>query len=194
MKFYTLTGVIMTGVTAAVLACHAAPAAAADSPLRYAPLRPMSLCLDPDRIRTWHFLDSDEMLVDAGRKHYLLQLSTSCPELTHSWQLASARATPSGGIWATRATRRGRGASLLTSLPHREREAARKEQFAQELELGAPATAGWSACVKKPVRRRMATGKSSCAAMAASLRCARVFPRRDGCADRARSPMESSPR
>jgi hypothetical protein len=45
------------------------------------PLRPVSECLDPDRARGWHLVDSDEILVDAGRKRFHLQLSPSCPEL-----------------------------------------------------------------------------------------------------------------
>lgn len=45
------------------------------------PLRPISACLDPDRARSWHLIDSDEILIDAGRKRFHLQLSQSCPEL-----------------------------------------------------------------------------------------------------------------
>lgn len=45
------------------------------------PLRPMSECLDPDRARGWHLIDSDELLVDAGRKKYHLELTHSCPDL-----------------------------------------------------------------------------------------------------------------
>lgn len=45
------------------------------------PLRPLSECLDPNRARSWYLIDSDEILVDAGRKHFHLQLAPSCPEL-----------------------------------------------------------------------------------------------------------------
>lgn len=45
-----------------------------------APL-PMEQCLDPDRARSWVMIDSDELLVDAGRNRYHLQLQLSCPEL-----------------------------------------------------------------------------------------------------------------
>ena len=45
-----------------------------------APL-PMDQCLDPDRARSWVMIDSDELLVDAGRNRYHLQLDFSCPEL-----------------------------------------------------------------------------------------------------------------
>lgn len=58
-----------------LLAMLAAPAAAAE------PLRPMSECLDPDRARAWHLIDSDEILVDAGRRKFHLELQPSCPEL-----------------------------------------------------------------------------------------------------------------
>lgn len=51
----------------------------------YAPLRPVSECLDPDRARSWQMLDSNRLLVDAGRRHYLIELAWSCPELgTHA--------------------------------------------------------------------------------------------------------------
>lgn len=45
------------------------------------PLRPMSECLDPDHARGWHLIDSDELLVDAGRRKFLLTLAPACPEL-----------------------------------------------------------------------------------------------------------------
>jgi hypothetical protein len=138
MKLCTLTGVMLTAAAAALLASHGAPAAAAESPLRYAPLTPMSQCLDPDRIRTWHFLDSDEVLVDAGRKHFLLQLSTSCPELTHSWQLGFRAGNSVGRICGNLGDSIvGVGRSLL-HLPCRiaSVKPLDEEQFARELELG----------------------------------------------------------
>ena len=49
--------------------------------LAHEPLRPVSTCLDPDRARSWHVIDSDEMLVDAGRQRFHLLLAPSCPEL-----------------------------------------------------------------------------------------------------------------
>jgi hypothetical protein len=48
------------------------------------PLRPVSECLDPDRARSWHLIDSDEILVDAGRRRFHLQLSFACPELGYN--------------------------------------------------------------------------------------------------------------
>lgn len=57
------------------------PAHAADG---YAPLRPLSACLAPDRARSWHLIDGSRLLVDTGRRHFLLELSWSCNELaTH---------------------------------------------------------------------------------------------------------------
>ena len=52
------------------------------------PLRPMSACLDPDRARSWHLVDSDEILVDAGRKRFHLRLAASCPELSFNHTVA----------------------------------------------------------------------------------------------------------
>lgn len=50
----------------------------------YAPLRPLSACLAPDRARSWHLIDGTRLLVDTGRRHFLLELSWSCNELaTH---------------------------------------------------------------------------------------------------------------
>jgi hypothetical protein len=61
--------------------------AMADSPALRVPQHPLSECLDPDRIRAWHLVDSDEVLVDAGRRHFRLHLPVSCPELNHTHQV-----------------------------------------------------------------------------------------------------------
>lgn len=42
---------------------------------------PLADCLDPDRARGWALLDSDELLVDAGRHRYRIVLARSCPEI-----------------------------------------------------------------------------------------------------------------
>ena len=60
------------------------PAVAAAAP----PLRPLSECLDPDRARSWHQIDTDEILVDAGRKRFHLQLAPACPELGYNHTVA----------------------------------------------------------------------------------------------------------
>lgn len=49
--------------------------------------RPLSACLDPTRARSWHHIDSDEILVDAGRQRFHLRLATSCPELDYNHTL-----------------------------------------------------------------------------------------------------------
>jgi hypothetical protein len=38
-------------------------------------------CLDPSRMRTWHTVNSRELLVDAGRRKYRITLAESCTEL-----------------------------------------------------------------------------------------------------------------
>lgn len=38
-------------------------------------------CLDPDLARSWHYLDSDSLLVDAGRRKYRIQVGDICTEL-----------------------------------------------------------------------------------------------------------------
>lgn len=42
---------------------------------------PLADCLDPDRARAWALIDSDELLVDAGRHRYRIVLARSCPEV-----------------------------------------------------------------------------------------------------------------
>jgi hypothetical protein len=59
------------------------PVVAAESPLRM----PMSECLDPARARSFHLLDSDELLVDAGRRRFHVQLSFACPELNYNHEI-----------------------------------------------------------------------------------------------------------
>ena len=62
----------------AVLQASRGPGLRSGSPA--APL-PMEQCLDPDRARSWVMIDSDELLVDAGRNRYHLRLDVACPEL-----------------------------------------------------------------------------------------------------------------
>jgi len=56
-------------------------------PAEATPSRPLSTCLDPTRARSWHHIDSDEILVDAGRQRFHLRLATSCPELDYNHTL-----------------------------------------------------------------------------------------------------------
>jgi hypothetical protein len=59
-------------------ALAATPAVAAE------PLRPMSACLDPNRARSWQLIDSDEILVDAGRQKFHLTLTPACIDLSYA--------------------------------------------------------------------------------------------------------------
>jgi hypothetical protein len=61
-----------------LLVALAAPAAAQQ------PLRPMSACLDPNRARSWQLIDSDEILVDAGRQKFHLTLASACTDLNYA--------------------------------------------------------------------------------------------------------------
>lgn len=65
-----------------LVALAAVPAAAQE------PLRPMSACLDPDRSRGWHLIDSDEILVDAGRQKFHLTLAPACTDLNYTHAIA----------------------------------------------------------------------------------------------------------
>ncbi len=38
-------------------------------------------CLDPSAVRSWHYVDGSELLVDAGRRKYRITLAESCTEL-----------------------------------------------------------------------------------------------------------------
>lgn len=39
-------------------------------------------CLDPDRARAWALIDSDALLVDAGRHRYRIDLAYACPDVS----------------------------------------------------------------------------------------------------------------
>lgn len=64
----------------------------------YAPIRPISQCLDPSRARSWTLLDSSRLLVDAGRNKYLIELAWSCPELATQPTLKFSSRAPSGRV------------------------------------------------------------------------------------------------
>lgn len=57
------------------------PALAGAQDASYRQTRPVSECLDPARIRSWQMLDSDELLVDAGRRRFHLLFRHACGEL-----------------------------------------------------------------------------------------------------------------
>lgn len=54
------------------------------------PLRPLSECLDPAQARRWAIVDPDKIVVDAGRRRFLIQLDAKCPDL-HWTQLLQFR-------------------------------------------------------------------------------------------------------
>jgi len=60
----------------------------------YAPLRPLSECLDPGRVRSWQLLDDTRVLVDAGRRHYLVVLTRTCPELGYNTEIQFSNKGP----------------------------------------------------------------------------------------------------
>ena len=45
-------------------------------------------CLDPSSARTWDYVSGDELLVDAGRRKYRVQLAEHCTELGHGSVIA----------------------------------------------------------------------------------------------------------
>ena len=47
----------------------------------YKPLRPMSQCLIPERVRDWAYVNDQEILVNAGRKKYRIRMSYGCSAL-----------------------------------------------------------------------------------------------------------------
>lgn len=64
-----------------LLACQAAVAAApAAAEGTQAPLAAAD-CLSPSSVRSWHYVDSRELLVDAGRRKYRITLAESCTDL-----------------------------------------------------------------------------------------------------------------
>jgi hypothetical protein len=70
-------------VVAATALAFAALAQAA-GPDRPRPTPVIADCLDPSRVRTWESVDLDEVVVDAGRRHFHLQLGNACPELAYN--------------------------------------------------------------------------------------------------------------
>ena len=60
-----------------------APALAADPAAGDPPRRTLSGadCLDPDRARSWTYVDAGELLVDAGKRKYRIDMREVCPEL-----------------------------------------------------------------------------------------------------------------
>ena len=80
------------GVT--TLALILASAAFAAEGTSAAPLRPMSECLDPQQARGWAILDAENIVVDAGRRKFLIRFHASCSEL--NWTPALQFRTANG--------------------------------------------------------------------------------------------------
>ncbi|MCE5232053.1 MAG: DUF6491 family protein [Mizugakiibacter sp.] len=70
-------------------ATNAAPVAAADGPLR-----PVSMCLDPGRIRHWTAVDARDIAVQTGDGYYHVKLDVDCDGLRDGGMLMF-RPTPS---------------------------------------------------------------------------------------------------
>ena len=65
-------------LTAALAGCASdGGATRADSPAASPPMR-AGECLDPAFARSWHFVDDDELLVDAGRRKFRIRLAEMC--------------------------------------------------------------------------------------------------------------------
>lgn len=76
-----------------------APTAAADAPASgYQPLRPISACLDPGRARSVALQGNDRLLVDAGRRHFLIDLAWACPQLGNQPELRFEARNANGRI------------------------------------------------------------------------------------------------
>ena len=53
-------------------------------------------CLDPEQARGWTLVDSDHLLVDAGRYKYRIEVASACTALGYS-QVIAFRGDPIGG-------------------------------------------------------------------------------------------------
>lgn len=86
----------------------------------YQPLRPLSACLDPTRVRSWNDIDSTTLLVDAGRRKFRLELTTACPELSFDHTILLVGDSVSGRICGTigeSVVARGRSCRIARVIP-----------------------------------------------------------------------------
>lgn len=81
------------GLALAALGAAGTACAAEGTPA--APLRPLSECLDPTQARGWAIVEPDAIVVDAGRRKFLLRFGASCPEL--EWTTRLQFRTAGGG-------------------------------------------------------------------------------------------------
>lgn len=67
-------------------AIEAAPAAEPAAPAHDTPRGPAPLafkdCLRPERVRGWTYVANDELLIDAGMRHYRISLAMGCSALS----------------------------------------------------------------------------------------------------------------
>jgi len=70
--------------SAVLAACASTPSSMAATDDRTDAPRVLALdeCLDPDRARSWALVDSDELLVDAGRHRYHIEFAYACPDVS----------------------------------------------------------------------------------------------------------------
>ena len=55
-------------------------------------------CIDPGKVRAWTTLPERRVLIDAGREHFLVQLSARCPELADNPFLGYRSSHPAGRV------------------------------------------------------------------------------------------------
>ncbi len=61
------------------------------------PIKPITDCMDPGRVRAWSN-QGDRVVVDAGRRQYVIELAHGCPELDLNPFLGFISHNPSGRI------------------------------------------------------------------------------------------------
>jgi hypothetical protein len=87
-----------TLVLAALPALASAPGPAAETPVRH--LRG-SECLDPNLVRGFHSLDRNQVIVDAGRHFYRIEVAPSCWNLRFASVIAFRGDIVSGRVCGT---------------------------------------------------------------------------------------------
>lgn len=81
----------------AVVASDAPPKPSDPAPARRVVLKGAD-CLDPSAARGWQYVDSHQLLVDAGRRKYRILLSGFCTDLGHADSVAFRGDAVSGRV------------------------------------------------------------------------------------------------
>jgi hypothetical protein len=89
-----------TLVLAALPALASAPGPAPEAPIRVGVLRG-SECLDPTLVRGFHSLDRNQVIVDAGRHFYRIEVASSCWNLRFASVIAFRGDIVSGRVCGT---------------------------------------------------------------------------------------------